>query len=252
MKCSLPIFFALFMAVLSLKGNGNGEKPSPTTPYKHERFFTTFGYGACFPAYKQLNYVFDRYNSRPGIIQPMQHIGAMVGFNISAGSTNDSYLLEFSYAQRRAATVGRVAEQGYITTREVVIRDNKLGAGLAVKVYQKGRFKFYAGGSVNFGYLNIFSRTYRSIDITKPPIEKVGIGNLQLGLSVAPQIHFVLDKAARLRIVAKPFVSFEFLEAYYGDLNKVVNPGTYNEDNNNNLYNRPWAGGIELKFYVAL
>ena len=79
----------------------------------------------------------------------------------------------------------------------------------------------------------------------------MGTGDLQLGITVAPQVHFLLDKAGRMRVVAKPYLFFEFLEAYYGDLNKTLNPTTYIQDNNNSLYNRPWAAGLEVKFHIA-
>lgn len=252
MKHFLAIFFVLLSLWGMAKGLGNGANPGPTVPYRHERFFTTFGYGVSFPNYNKLNYVVDKYNTRPGLSQAMRHIKVMQGFTISLGSTNDSYLLEFSYTQRRASTQGRENTQGYVVTRDISLRDNKLAAGLSTRVYQNGRFKFYVGGMINVGYMNIYSRSYRSIDNTKQPLAKVGIGDLQLGLAIVPQVHFSLDKAERIRLVARPYFNFEFLEAYYGDLNKAINPATYTEDNNNNLYNRPWSTGLEIKFYVSI
>ncbi len=253
MNTRLALFTALLLGCLSLKATGGGDKlPQSSTPNRHERFFTTFGYGVSIPKYNSLNYVIGRYNgTRPDIIKKMQGITALTGFNISAGSTNDNYILEFSYSQRGAKTQGIDSQQGYTVTRDIAVRSNLLGAGLSTKVYQTTRFKFYLGGSINFGYQNFYSRTYRSIDVEKPAMAKVGSGDLQLGISVAPQVHFLLEKTGRIRLVAKPYLFFEFLEAYYGDLNKAINPLTYVQDNNNNLYNHPWAGGIEVKLFIA-
>lgn len=254
MNIRLAICTALLLGCLSLKAVGGGENlPPGTAPNRRERFFTTFGYGVSIPKYNSLNYIISRYNgTRPGIVKEMHGITAMTGFNIAVGSTNDNYILEFSYSQRGAKTQGIDSQQGYTITREIAVRSNLLGAGLSTKFYQTPRFKFYIGGAVNFGYQNFYTRTYRSIDVAQPPMAKVGPGDLQLGISVAPQIHFLLEKTGRIRVVAKPYLFFEFLEAYYGDLNEAINPTTYLQDNNNNLYNHPWAAGLEVKLYIAL
>lgn len=226
--------------------------PAPATPYKHERFFTTFGYSFAFPFYNDLNFVIDRYNTRPNLTNKMGHIRTTHGFAISFGSTNDNYMLEFSYAQRRAATHGEDTANTYTSYRDIDLRTNFVGMGLSTKILTKNRFKLYMGGNIEFGYQSIFSRGYRNIDNVKPQLGRVGNADLLLGITIAPQLHYALDKTGRFRAVLRPYFFLQFLEAFYGDLNKTINPATYTGDNNNNLYGHPSSIGAEVKIFIAI
>lgn len=231
----------------------NGTRPIPPAPYKHERFFTSFGYGLSIPKYYNLNKVLGYYNAtRPYLVTRMGKITATSGFDITLGSTNDNFLLEFSYSIRGARTFGVDSIQGYTERQDIQIRSQFLGAGLSTRVFTKNRVKLYMGGTILFGWEGIYARRYRDFDAVRPPMTAVGKPDLLLGITIAPQIHYLLDKAGRFRLVARPYFFLDFLEAYYGDLNKTINPNTYQNNNNNSLYGFPTCIGAELKFFIAI
>lgn len=244
--------FIVFTGLLPLAAKGK-YTPLPPAPYHHERFFLSFGYAGALPKLTNFNRVIDYYNStRPTVARPMPNIYLTSGFGLSIGSTNDNFMFELSYTSRSARTYGIDSVQGYTERRDVQLRNRFVGMGFSGRVLTRGWFKLYMGGDVNFGWEAIFSRSYRSIDMFRPPTAQVGVPDLLLGITIAPQLHFQLDKPGRFRLVARPYFFIEFLEAYYGDLNKTINPLTFMGNNNNALYGFPHAAGLEFKCFIAI
>lgn len=225
--------------------------PADTIP-PTERYFTSFGYTTALPRYSILNSVIANYNqTRPNIAKPMRRITNMHGFALSLGTFGKGYIIEYSYGQVNGRTVGIDSVQGYEETTGLRIRNHFASMGVVAKIAKHKRFTFYAGGAVTVGFEKISTGIFRSIDVYKPPPLPLQT-NLLLGFTVAPQVHFALDKTGRLGFLAKPYVYFQFLEAFYGDLNKKINPKTFQNYDNNNLYGLPYILGLELKFYVIL
>lgn len=245
--CLLLVFIS-FLAKAEMSYWGT----QPDTTYKRERYFTSFGYGVSFPRYKVLNSVIDNYNNtRPNIKRRMPHITDTHGFDISVGSMGKGYLLEYGYSQRARGTYGIDSIQSFTEQRSIRINSYMMSLGISTRVLGFNRFTLYAGGAVTGGFEVQSSGLFRSYDTYKQPLKQVDSSFL-LGLTASAQLHYRIDKAGRFGVLIKPYFFAEFLECYYGDLNKTINPLTYLNNDNNNLYGFTHMLGIEFKVFVVI
>jgi hypothetical protein len=250
----MKLHFALllvFISLLAKAGEGNNGSSTDTT-YQRERYFTSFGYGISLPHHRVLNRVVDNYNTtRTNIKRPMPHFIDTHGFDISIGSMGKGYLLEYGYSQRSRGNYGIDSIQNFTEQRTIRLKNYMMNMGIATRVCSKNRFTLYAGGAVMGGFEVITSGSYRSYDAYKQPLKHVST-NFMLGLSASAQLHYKIDKAGRIGVLVKPYFFAEFLECYYGDLNKTINPLTYQNNDNNNLYGFTHMFGVEFKAYVVI
>lgn len=247
-KLCLLLVFVSFLA----KAGGGYDGTNPDTTFKRERYFTSFGYGISFPRYKVLNSVIDNYNNtRPNIKRKMPRIIDTHGFDISIGSMGKGYLLEYGYSQRVRGAYGIDSIQGFTEQRNLRITSYMMSLGISTRVMGFKRFTLFAGGAVTGGYEVQSSGVFRSYDTYKQPLKHVD-SSLLLGFTASAQLHYRIDKAGRFGVLIKPYFFAEFLECFYGDLNKTINPLTYLNNDNNNLYGFSHMLGIEFKVFVVI
>jgi hypothetical protein len=241
----------VFISFLAKAGEGSGTANTDST-FKHERYFTSFGYGFSIPRYKVLNTVIDNYNNtRPNLARRMPHITDSHGFDISIGSMGKGYLLEYGYSQRVRNTYGVDSIFGYTEQRNIRVANYIMTMGISTRLFTKNRFTLYAGGDITGGFEVLSSGKSNSTDAYKQPLKHIST-NFILGISASMQLHYRLDKAGRFGVLAKPYFFGEFLECYYGDLNKAINPLTYLNNDNNNLYGFAHMFGIQFKVFVVI
>ncbi|UPT66526.1 MAG: hypothetical protein M0D57_19040 [Sphingobacteriales bacterium JAD_PAG50586_3] len=250
----MKAFLAVLLVFVSFlaKAGGSFDGTPPDTTFKYDRYFTSFGYGVSFPRYKVLNSVIDNYNNtRPNIKRKMPNIIDTHGFDISIGSMGKGYILEYGYSQRTRGMYGIDSIQGFTEQRNIRIASYIMSMGISAKVKGFKRFTLYAGGAVTGGFEVQSTGAFRSYDTFKQPLKRTDSSFL-LGITASAQLHYRLDKAGRFGVMAKPYFFAEFLECYYGDLNKTINPLTYKNNDNNNLYGFSHMLGLELKVFVVI
>lgn len=216
-----------------------------------ERFNFSAGVVVHIPYYKQLNTIIDKYNAtRTQLVQPMRRISAAQGFAFSVGTNDWKNIYSLSFGQTRVGSQGVDSVQGYTETSELSIRARYFTFNYSGLVKQHRRWGFFLGGGFKAGGEAMFSRRYRSIDPTVPPLVNLNSTDLLIGFEFSPQVHYNLDKTGNFRIVLRPFAYAELLEDYYSDVYKALNPKDFESSDFNTAYGYPHGIGLELKCLV--
>lgn len=216
-----------------------------------ERVNFSAGLAFHFPNYKNLNAIFTQYNtSRPSLVQQMRPIRLTSGFCISAGTNDRVNIYSLSFSQTTAQSVGIDSIQGFTETSVLAIRARYVAFNYAGRVYDNPKWAIFIGGGFKAGGEAMFFTRQRSIDEIEKPTVNLGSTDILLGFELSPQLHYKLDAAGNFRIVLKPFGYAEFLEDYYSDVNKALNPALFKPTDFNTQFGFPHAVGVELKCLV--
>ena len=203
----------------------------------------TAGYGFSWLNSDGLNHIIDRYNStRNYLSKDMEQPGAYSGFALNAGLNFISIQMDVRYSSRSTQISSEGTVNGTKFKREIDTDYSIYGFGIGF-----GSFDSNVGYSFGVDIELIFPGIVTRIN---PGVEtEVDLAS-QFVTAVSPQfVLFVkLGDELPLAVSLRPYYTIGITDIDYKELNKTINPNTYQNDTEEDQKSKVGGFGIELQF----
>ena len=203
----------------------------------------TAGYGFSWLNSDGINHIIERYNStRNYLSKDMEQPGAYSGFALNAGLNFISIQMDVRYSSRSTQISSEGTVGGTNFKREIDVDYSIYGFGIGF-----GSFDSNIGYSIGVDIELISPGIVTRID---PGIETEVDMAGQFATAVSPQfVLFVkLGDELPLAVSLRPYYTIGISDIDYSDLNKTINPNTYQNDTEEDQKSKVGGFGIELQF----
>lgn len=203
------------------------------------------GYGFSWMNAEGLNHSITRYNeTRSFLTKNMEELSSMSGFNFEFEAFLESMFFSFNYSSRTSTLSSEGIINGQNFTRELSVGLSLIGIGLGFGNYDYGS---------GFAFLI-------NTDFMAPSVYSQVSGNSEdeiltdIGLAVSPTIVFFtsLGDDSNIGIHFRAYYTHSILDQDYKDVNRRINPNTYEADNEADLTGAISGFGIEIKLGFVL
>lgn len=172
-------------------------------------------------------------------INNLSDINLLVGPSISFGYMfKPEYNIEFRYLDRRNSRVSQVTNiNGSIIKRELFAKSRSFGFGLS-RLFATGRNDYIIGGTINVTHFVI-----DAINIKDPqPINQSNFGS-----TIFIKYIFNFSETSPFAIVINPFYQYHFTPIDFFELNRVMNPETFQSVSAEELKGARSYFGLEIQ-----
>jgi hypothetical protein len=212
------------------------------------------GYNLSFTNYKTVNSIIARYNeTRPGLSKKMDRFNLLHGpailFGVQMGK-DSKYAANFDFGHYgNVVSSSYTNASGQINTTDLQLKTDmfSLSFGAFPEVWDKLKFGF--GLSLFYGHYQFSLRSseyaYTNPSTFTPVAEYSALG-------VAPMMQFFIGLTKNLFLHVKPYYNFDVTLSDIYELNKKLNPATYQQDRDLNYEQRfnnfGLYGGLAFSF----
>jgi hypothetical protein len=211
------------------------------------------GYSVSYWPLKGLNNVIDQYEESRKYYPPSQNpegestsstgsINLLSGFSASFGYLFKSDMnLEVKYMNRGSQqwTSQVITDKGGSFERAINVNTNSLGFGIS-KLFPGKKRDFIMGGTINF--------TNLSLDLSESSISDYGIVNqTMIGFMIFSKFIYKFGPKSPLGFSFNPYLHFNLTDVDFSQLNKAINPITYNQISSNEVQGARLNLGMEVQ-----
>jgi hypothetical protein len=206
------------------------------------QIWVTAGYGFSWLNTDGANFIIDRYNgTRNYLSKELDRPGAFTGFGINGGLNFVSIQMDVRYNFRSTQLTSEGVVNGTNFKREIDMSFDSFGFGIGY-----GAFEDIIGYGI--GATIEIIRPEISTKITGSSETEVDVTSFSTAVSPHVILMIKLGKDIPIGFSVRPYYTIGLDEIDYSDLNKTINPATYENDQAENQISTLKGFGIELQF----